>query len=676
MTQARDLNKRTVETLENGNAQAHQPEPHWQHSFLQLQRRAGNHAVVNLLASQGLVQRKCSTCNGTSKCAACEEEERTAQRREKNVSVISSTTPRIQRSPISPVATTTQPAPAEAVGPLIVEDDAAGVEPGQMRKSEFLEQLRSTVCITADEALKEVGQSTAGCPYIEQWLSYYAEQTPAHIERALRKFAPEANNATSAHDYIPAISNRVRQAVQTWAQTGEVPEELAGMLSGGMFGGMAGMLGGIGSAIGGAISAIGSAVGSAVSALFKAKEGQTAAADDPQAIQSQLTAGQPLNATVGARMGEAFGHDFSRVRVHTDASATGMSKQLNARAFTIGSDIAFGTGEYQPGTLIGDALIAHELAHVVQQQDGAVPAASAPQHKDDGDNHNLEEEADVVAVGAIVSTWGGARGVLTDIGTNAIPRLRSGLRLQSCSKPPQIKVPRGQWITPEQSDQLLADDKLIGPRIKDRVAKGTKAVGHTTELDTLDFLQKAADIEGEDAKIEETSRDMISTGGFMYGGEIYLHRKTSDDYYSVTRGGKTEPVFSPPSAQPSTIVHETIHLYGTEAFREQAGHWADEGTTEYFTRRILSKQENEEGGGAGMFERISYPQEFEAVKCLADEANDELLADAYFLGQVEPLRKKVGEKEFDNWVAAMKIKDYPQAHAALGCKPPAKQAEE
>ena len=57
-------------------------------------------------------------------------------------------------------------------------------------------------------------------------------------------------------------------------------------------------------------------------------------------------------------MGAAFGHDFSSVRVHTDSSDAALSDQLNARAFTIGSDIAFGSGEYQPGTMIGDALIA------------------------------------------------------------------------------------------------------------------------------------------------------------------------------------------------------------------------------------------------------------------------------------------------------------------------------
>jgi hypothetical protein len=66
-------------------------------------------------------------------------------------------------------------------------------------------------------------------------------------------------------------------------------------------------------------------------------------------------------------MSSAFGYDFSGVRVHTGTKAASVATELNARAFTVGRDIAFGAGEYQPGTPIGDALIAHELAHVVQQ---------------------------------------------------------------------------------------------------------------------------------------------------------------------------------------------------------------------------------------------------------------------------------------------------------------------
>ena len=62
-----------------------------------------------------------------------------------------------------------------------------------------------------------------------------------------------------------------------------------------------------------------------------------------------------------------FGHDFSRVRVHTDAKAAESARAVNALAYTVGHDMAFGAGQYVPETSEGRQLVAHELAHVVQQ---------------------------------------------------------------------------------------------------------------------------------------------------------------------------------------------------------------------------------------------------------------------------------------------------------------------
>jgi len=70
-------------------------------------------------------------------------------------------------------------------------------------------------------------------------------------------------------------------------------------------------------------------------------------------------------------------YDFSQVRVHTDAGAAASARQLNAAAYTVGSDIVFGTGRYSPHTQTGRELIAHELTHVVQQQ--AQPSSSIAQ---------------------------------------------------------------------------------------------------------------------------------------------------------------------------------------------------------------------------------------------------------------------------------------------------------
>ena len=64
-----------------------------------------------------------------------------------------------------------------------------------------------------------------------------------------------------------------------------------------------------------------------------------------------------------------FGQDFSGVRVHADALAADSANSVNARAYTLGRDIVFGSGQYAPGTSGGKQLLAHELTHVVQQQD-------------------------------------------------------------------------------------------------------------------------------------------------------------------------------------------------------------------------------------------------------------------------------------------------------------------
>jgi hypothetical protein len=64
-----------------------------------------------------------------------------------------------------------------------------------------------------------------------------------------------------------------------------------------------------------------------------------------------------------------FGYDLSRVRVHADGEGASLSRALSARAFTVGSDVYFGAGEFAPDSHAGRRLIAHELAHAVQQRD-------------------------------------------------------------------------------------------------------------------------------------------------------------------------------------------------------------------------------------------------------------------------------------------------------------------
>jgi uncharacterized protein DUF4157 len=85
--------------------------------------------------------------------------------------------------------------------------------------------------------------------------------------------------------------------------------------------------------------------------------------------------GAALPAGTRAVMERAFSADFSAVRVHTGPASDRVASGLGARALTAGQDIVFGPGAFRPRTPGGDRLLAHELAHVVQQARGVPRAA-------------------------------------------------------------------------------------------------------------------------------------------------------------------------------------------------------------------------------------------------------------------------------------------------------------
>ena len=113
-------------------------------------------------------------------------------------------------------------------------------------------------------------------------------------------------------------------------------------------------------------------------------------------VQSAITdtrgGGASLDSGVQARFGDALG-DLSDVRVHTDDTADRLNRSVSARAFATGTDVYFAKGEYSPGSAAGDKLIAHELAHVVQQR--GAPSGGPLTVSNPGDS--LETEADAVA---------------------------------------------------------------------------------------------------------------------------------------------------------------------------------------------------------------------------------------------------------------------------------------
>lgn len=93
--------------------------------------------------------------------------------------------------------------------------------------------------------------------------------------------------------------------------------------------------------------------------------------------------GRPLDAPTRAFFEPRFGYDLSRVRIHTDAEAAQSARSVGAKAYTVGNHVAFASGRFTPITSGGGALLAHELAHVVQQNGAAAALQRDPDDDDD-----------------------------------------------------------------------------------------------------------------------------------------------------------------------------------------------------------------------------------------------------------------------------------------------------
>jgi len=386
--------------------------------------------------------------------------------------------PRIQRAPAPGAAPAAAPAagaaPAAAPGAAadaVIVDDGANLEPGQLGRTAFLQQLQQQVTATASDALGPVA-SAVGCPYIESWFRTHAQTPAAELDRLARRYSGIAAPKTAA-EMIPSILARVRSGIERWKAGENVSGDAAAA----------------GIDVGGGGPAPAAAGGPVVQRKASGAASAEASAESgsPAAVLQALGGGSALDGSHGARIGAAMGDDFGDVRVHTDSAAAQQASDLGARAFTVGTHVAFAAGEYQPGTPEGDALLAHELAHVQQQRGGAIDATARKKADLEGPEGPLEQEADQVAAAAITQLHGGAS---TPANSAKVARgkssLRSTLSLKRCQNSPAPPAP-----APAPKSAASGDPDLM---------KGTQPPDETQQQDVNKILNPTATGSGTPAK--------------------------------------------------------------------------------------------------------------------------------------------------------------------------------
>ena len=362
----------------------------------------------------------------------------------------------------------------------------------------------------------------------------------------------------------------------------------------------------------------------------------------PAALVATLGAGERLDPGTASRMEGAFGQSFADVRIHTDATAARLADEHDARAFTIGSHVAFGASAYRPGVPEGDALVAHELAHVVQQQE-AGPAEAAVQRKplEDG---GAEAQADQAAHGVMASLWGGVKGAARSIKDT----LKTDIGMKRCSN--STSLPGGS-LTPSGPithttgaalDTYTSGSTAIGAYVRTQIAAGRIATGHVHFLGGPDFRTRFLEYAQRHGMSETDARAMEpGVEAYQDGTEVWVNQN---------RG------------EPATVIHEGMHLYESNQYDGQLGFNVSEGTTEWFMQMVVAEQ-------SLSVVHPAYVQEVAAVRRMAAKGGNAAVMDAYFNGNIAGLRTAVDAATsagtFDRWVTFMKAGQYAQANALM-----------
>ena len=191
-----------------------------------------------------------------------------------------------------------------------------------------------------------------------------------------------------------------------------------------------------------------------------------------RAVGDALGAGRPLPSSVKGDMESLVGESLDDVRVHDDEAGARIAAEHGARAVTSGQDIAFGPDQFRPGTIDGDALIAHEVVHTVQQRDASSLEPAA--FRDDGAGEHAEEQEADQAMSA----------VLAHRLTGRLRRLRVGRRrpgtaarsARICSTEPSLEQVQGAV---ERAEQItaLAETATSNPRARRYFSGANEAFG-------------------------------------------------------------------------------------------------------------------------------------------------------------------------------------------------------
>ena len=375
--------------------------------------------------------------------------------------------------------------------------------------------------------------------------------------------------------------------------------------------------------------------------------------------------GQPLPPSSRGYFESRFGHDFSHVRIHPHGAANELANDLNARAFTYGSNIFFRNDEYQPESQQGKHLLAHELAHVIQQRQTPKPLVQRLNEQEDPSRFRRIHERLFITTrsGRPPRIWvnslegqpltGTAGAIIRQFRTYLAGQARQDRRLDN----PTPSVSGTTLESQVESESIIADRRIrthfshITTPLSEAVIRGAVTIMTTSRVLTNRVLRewianKISDERITDINlynIHETDRryqDMLTvmlddpTDGRRIRNMVSLQAA----FVEPTPTGRLVHVHpgDTPDGRRGTLVHELVHLYSSRDYKDwinstREPRYFDEGFTEYLTRQVL--RANRDNDAISI--RQSYNNRARFIETeIARYIPDSDIERAYFRGEV------------------------------------------
>lgn len=286
--------------------------------------------------------------------------------------------------------------------------------------------------------------------------------------------------------------------------------------------------------------------------------------------------GEPMDRQTQSFMSARFGADFSNIIIHTDQTATSLNRQLNAQAFTLGNDIYFNEGKYNPSGDAGRKLLAHELTHTIQQGGGIHPMIQKDEiESSSGGGTPLADLVSGLVRDQLSNS--GMRGHLSSLGTAL-----QGLAVENTSEEsdqPQQSAERLAALGISRAFEITSAAILRDPDFAALRQRIVEIIGSSDEVALIAVLAAGlsavlADVSVKGSPSHDLGAGFSVGGSFDFGSiqslqfnNLQLYAQYANDYFrtritgAVSRDAETE-TFSGTGTGEVRIGSDLSHLMG------------------------------------------------------------------------------------------------------------------